>query len=95
MQVNKSNENYYLSNDAVIVDWWQEVFISQIMWLEVQHKQNFAVTVAGSGIKSAQRKRLYHGANKLPCINKGIDNAYQEVTIHKLGTSLTLLFKLP
>jgi hypothetical protein len=31
--------------------------------------------------------------NKLQCIDKGINNASQEVTIHILETSLTLLFK--
>jgi hypothetical protein len=38
----------------------------------------FAVTMAGSGPKSTQRKRLQYSANKLPCIDKGINNAIQE-----------------
>ncbi len=39
--------------------------------------------MADSGLKSAQSKRF-----------KGINNDSQEVTIHKLGTRVTLLFKL-
>ncbi len=41
------------------------------------------------------QEKVTHSGNKLPCIDTGINNALsQEVTIHKLGTSLTLLFKL-
>jgi hypothetical protein len=74
MQVNKSNENYYLSNDTVML-LMTGGRISQIIRLEVQHKQNLAVMMAGSGVKSAQRKRLHYSASKLPCIDKGIKNA--------------------
>jgi uncharacterized protein (DUF305 family) len=61
----------------------------------VQHKE--AVTMADSGLKSAQRNRLHallSAIIKLSCIDRGINNATQEVTIHQLGTSLTLLFQL-
>jgi hypothetical protein len=56
MQVNKSNESYYLNDDAVIVP--DNIRRSTVMKsLEVQHsKQNFAVTMADSGLKSAKRK---------------------------------------
>jgi hypothetical protein len=37
-------------------------------------------------------EKVTFSARKLPCINKRI--ASQEVSIHKLGISLTLLFKL-
>jgi hypothetical protein len=56
MQVNKSSKNYYLSDVNVIVA--DDKVISQIIWLEVQHKENFAVTMVGSGLKSATEEKV-------------------------------------
>jgi hypothetical protein len=56
------------------------------------HKENwhiFFVTMAQVS-KSAQRRRLVHSANKLPCIDRGLlkmINACRELTFHKVGTS--------
>jgi hypothetical protein len=60
MQVDKNNKNYYLSDDTVIVPDDRRSTVKQY----VQRKQNFAVTMADSGLKSAKRKRF-----------KGINNA--------------------
>ncbi len=73
-QVDKINKHIFTQ---VMILWLLLVaggHYSQTMWLEVQHKQNFAVTMAGSGLTSAQKKRLQFSANKQPCIIKGINN---------------------
>jgi hypothetical protein len=74
MQVNKSNENYYLSDDTVSVADGRRPSVKSCDW-RFSTSKNFAVMMAGSGLKSAQRKRLHYCANRLPCIEKGIDNA--------------------
>jgi hypothetical protein len=43
MQVNKSNKNYYLNDDPMII------LLLMTLWQEIQHKQNFDVMMAGSG----------------------------------------------
>jgi hypothetical protein len=44
------------------------------------------IMMTDSGLKSAQRKRLY-GANKLPCIDRGpfMISVSQELTFHNFG----------
>ncbi len=96
MQVNKSNENYYLSVDTLIVaadarrssvkpcDWRSSTSkILLLRWL-------------------AQTSNLHKGKGYITvqtnchAWTRGQIIASQQVTIHKLGTTgLTLLFKLP
>jgi hypothetical protein len=52
------------------------------------------VTMAGSGFKSAQKKRVTL-CKQMPYTDKGLACARQKLTFQKFKTGLTLLFKLP
>ncbi len=93
MQVNKSNENYYLSDDTVIVADDMRSSVKSYDW-----RSSTSKTLLFNGWLRPQictEEKVTYSANKLPCIDKGITNPSQKVTLHKLGISLTLLFKLP
>ncbi len=96
MQVNKSNENYYLSYDAVIVADDRRSSVKSYDWRSSTSSTNKTLLLRWLvRPQICTEEKVTCSAEKLPWIDKGINNSRQEVTIHKLGTSLTLLFKLP
>jgi hypothetical protein len=58
---NKSDTNHYPSNDSGIV----------VDYRSTPSHTSFVVTMAQVS-KSAQRRRLVHSTNKLPCIDRGL-----------------------
>ncbi len=63
MQVNRSNENYYLSDDTVIVT---DVGGHQSNHMTGGPPQSFRHQIC------TEEKRLHYSRNKFPCIDKGI-----------------------